>query len=638
VRWARYEVPPKIFSLLQEQKTVDAFLLIRQAQRYIPDDPQLEMLLSTMSFPRTVLTTPSGADVYFKDYMGVDAEWQYLGRTPMDNTFMPVGYLRLRIIRQGFETVIRAVNVYHMGDTLRIKLIPKGTGVPGMVLVPEGNQRLGSGDPVELQEYWIDKYEVTNRKYKEFVDAGGYQKREYWKQPIVKDGSALSWEQAMTEFRDATGRLGPLAWKLGTYPDGQAEYPVQGVSWYEAAAYAEFAGKSLPTVYHWRQAAGFGIFSDILTLSNFYEEGPVPGQTYPGLSLYGCFDMAGNVKEWCLNETEGWRYILGGAWNEPAYMFSGRDAQHPFKRTETFGFRCIQSAVPLSEILTGPVAVFHYDFSQEKPVKDDIFEIYKNLYSYDRTELVARMIAVDESSEYWRRETISYNAAYGDERVIANLYIPHNATPPYQAVVFFPGSNAKEQTSSENAFGMMFVDFIPRSGRALLFPVYKGTFERGGGNPIQGARASRDLMIQQGKDVLRSVDYLETREDINAEKIAFLGLSWGACEGPIFTAIEKRFKASILLGGGYSISRLKREPETNPINFGPRSRLPVLMVNGRYDFIFPLETSVVPMFDLQGAPEEDKRLVLFDSGHIPPGNDVIRETLDWLDRYLGPVQ
>ncbi|MCK4988937.1 MAG: SUMF1/EgtB/PvdO family nonheme iron enzyme, partial [Bacteroidales bacterium] len=321
VRWARYEVPPKIFSLLQEQKTVDAFLLIRQAQRYIPDDPQLEMLLSTMSFPRTVLTTPSGADVYFKDYMGVDAEWQYLGRTPMDNTFMPVGYLRLRIIRQGFETVIRAVNVYHMGDTLRIKLIPKGTGVPGMVLVPEGNQRLGSGNPVELQEYWIDKYEVTNRKYMEFVDAGGYQKREYWKQPIVKDGSTLSWEQAMTEFRDATGRLGPLTWKLGTYPDGQAEYPVQGVSWYEAAAYAEFAGKSLPTVYHWRQAAGFGIFSDILTLSNFYEEGPVPGQTYPGLSLYGCFDMAGNVKEWCLNETEGWRYILGGAWNEPAYMF-----------------------------------------------------------------------------------------------------------------------------------------------------------------------------------------------------------------------------------------------------------------------------------------------------------------------------
>jgi hypothetical protein len=62
------------------------------------------------------------------------------------------------------------------------------------------------------------------------------------------------------------------------------------------------------------------------------------------------------------------------------------------------------------------------------------------------------------------------------------------------------------------------------------------------------------------------------------------------------------------------------------------------MINGRNGFLFPLETSIRPNFALQGAPDEDKRLVIFDGGHIPSINGIIREVLDWLDRYLGPVE
>ena len=66
----------------------------------------------------------------------------------------------------------------------------------------------------------------------------------------------------MGRFRDKTGRPGPSTWELGSYLDGQADVPVSGVSWYEAAAYAAFAGKSLPTAFQWRAAAssigGFG--------------------------------------------------------------------------------------------------------------------------------------------------------------------------------------------------------------------------------------------------------------------------------------------------------------------------------------------------------------------------------------------
>jgi hypothetical protein len=62
------------------------------------------------------------------------------------------------------------------------------------------------------------------------------------------------------------------------------------------------------------------------------------------------------------------------------------------------------------------------------------------------------------------------------------------------------------------------------------------------------------------------------------------------------------------------------------------------LLSGRDDFEFPLETSQIPMFHLLGAPEKDKRHIVCDSGHIVPRLDMIKETLDWLDRYLGPVE
>jgi dienelactone hydrolase len=141
-------------------------------------------------------------------------------------------------------------------------------------------------------------------------------------------------------------------------------------------------------------------------------------------------------------------------------------------------------------------------------------------------------------------------------------------------------------------------------------------------------------VIQDHKDLARSVDYLETRKDVDFDKLAYYGYSWGAREGLNFTALEKRFKASILLAGGLDDGTLA--PEIDQINFAPRVTVPTLMLNGREDFRFPYEESQKPMFLLLGAKE--KQHVRIPGGHVPSRLEIIKATLEWLDRHLGPVE
>jgi eukaryotic-like serine/threonine-protein kinase len=479
---------------------------------------------------------------------------------------------------------------------------------------------------------------VTNRQYQDFVEHGGYQKRQYWKQKFVKDGQEITWEQAMDLFRDPTGRPGPSTWQGGHFPGGQEDYPVSGVSWYEAAAYAEFAGKSLPTLTQWYRAAPSDLAVYSINQSNFSGHGTWRVGNSPNVGPFGTYDMSGNVREWSFNTVEeDRRFILGGAWQTQTYQAMDPEALPPFDRSGLNGFRCVRNREPLPGGATAPLVGRGRDLTKAKPVSNELFQAYQTMYAYDRNPLNVQSDGMVENTADWTKEKVIIDAGYGGERLPVFLFLPKNVHPPFQTVLFFPSARVDLSASSQQLGDLQFVDHIIQSGRALLYPIYKGTYERAGHRVAPGAYGDLNLVIQESKEVRRAFDYLETRPEIDKSRIAYLGVSQGTSYGVIFTALEPRFKAIIFLDGGFFLNETL--PPRDQVNFAPRIRQPVLMVNGRYDFTFSVERAQIPLFKMLGTPDADKRHAVFDTPHDISQRkaDLSREVLTWLDKYLGRV-
>ncbi|MBZ5494984.1 MAG: protein kinase [Acidobacteriia bacterium] len=639
--WARNEMLPEITRLTDQGEYVKAFELAGRAAKVIPDDKVLEGLWPQLSRTITLVTDPPGAAVSMKEYAAVDAPWKTVGLTPLKEYRIPRSYFRWSISKEGYEKLETGGPPPSTGE-MHFSLVPVGSPEVGMACLPDtvfqmdlaGFELLG---PWPMQAFCIDRFEVTNRQFKRFVDGGGYRKREYWQHSFLMEGHNFTWEEAMKRFVDSSGRPGPATWEAGSYREGQDDLPVGGVSWYEASAYAEYAGKSLPTLYHWYQATGIQTNPTMVPLSNFAGKGAAAVGTFAGVSLRGVYDLAGNHREWTWTETRGRRYSLGGAWNEPSYFLMESEARPPFDRAPENGFRCVKyqnGKIPPARY-AGTLDKSFRDYAREKPASDEAFRIFERLYPRDTGPLESKVDSEDAKPDNWRKLKVSYSAGYGGERLPAYLFLPKNAVPPYQAVVWFPGANALQVRKSDALTNTAYIDFIIRSGRAVLYPIYKGTYERDAGLAV--GHQSRESVTWWLSEVRRSVDYLESRPDIDAGRIAYSGISWGARLASIFLAMEPRLRAAVLLIGGYNLT--PRSPEIDDFNYTPRVKAPVLMINGRYDFVFPLETSAAQMFKRLGTPDDRKQQVVTESGHDLSSvrGIMMRETLNWFDRYLGPV-
>jgi pimeloyl-ACP methyl ester carboxylesterase len=165
-------------------------------------------------------------------------------------------------------------------------------------------------------------------------------------------------------------------------------------------------------------------------------------------------------------------------------------------------------------------------------------------------------------------------------------------------------------------------------------------YERRDGLQIGDERLAiwRDHQIAWAKDLSRLLDYLETRRDIDTTRVAYLGLSSGGVQGARLPVVERRIRTAILLSGGLQLT-IPYLPEVDPFNFVTHVTIPVLMLNGRYDNTFPVESSQRPLFEFLGTLDKHKKHVIYEGGHGAfPRPDAVRECLDWLDKYLGPVR
>lgn len=247
-----------------------------------------------------------------------------------------------------------------------------------IVFIPAGEFQMGSNGgnldekpahPVYLEAFYIDKYEVTNAQYKKFVDANP----EWRKDQIPRtyhDGYYLA------------------HWNDNDFPPGKENYPVVYVSWYAAMAYAQWAGKRLPTEAEWEKAARGGLIDKMYpwgdsidaTKSNYYDgtdKERTPIGTYP-VNGFGLSDMAGNVREWCLDVYDAGFYInsprenpiagansideviknfinlknnrvlRGGSWLSSAQSSrtANRNWRAPTDTNPNEGFRCVKSVKP----------------------------------------------------------------------------------------------------------------------------------------------------------------------------------------------------------------------------------------------------------------------------------------------------
>jgi formylglycine-generating enzyme required for sulfatase activity/dienelactone hydrolase len=627
----------------------EAYARVSDLDRRIRDDSLREDLWARVSLPLEIGSDPLGALVSRRDYAPADAAWEELGTTPLRVDRFPLGQSRIRFELEGHRTREIAAGAADLAEVGPVDLYPEDAVPEGMVSVlgRSGSDAYGLFAPgleqapnVTVGEFLMGVYEVTNREYAEFVRAGGYSEPACWEHPFVEDGRVLSFEEARARFVDATGRPGPSTWDAGTYPIGTEDFPVGGVSWYEAAAYACYAGMALPTVYHWYAAANPFSSHHVVPLSN-YGGGPAAVGQFQGVSQDGVYDLAGNVREWTRNATGESRYILGGGWADLQYSFNDAVTAPAFDRSPLNGIRLVRYTDTTNvAAASAELPLAFRDYRAERPVSDDVFEVYRQAYAYDDVPLNARLVSAD-TTDLWIRERIDMDAGYGGETLTTFVFLPRGVEAPLQTIVYFPGSNVIYRRSYDE-LSIAHIDFLLRGGRALVFPVYRGTFGRETDlrSDIQDeSNHWRDYVIAWTKDLRRSIDYLATRSDVDTDRLAYLGVSWGGAVAPVMVALEDRLRAVVIIVGGLLMQ--DTQPMADPFHFLPRVRQPTVMINARFDSFYPLETSGRPFFDNLGTPDDRKRLVIIDANHgvFSYARDrVVGETLDWLDEYLGPVR
>jgi hypothetical protein len=416
------------------------------------------------------------------------------------------------------------------------------------------------------------------------------------------------------------------------------------VSWYEAKAYARFRGAALPTLHHWSAAALPFWASRLASHANFDSGRTVAVTGLEAPEPNGTYGIYGNVREWVANAWGDRRWILGGGWSDPTYLAALPFSLPPMDRSPVNGIRLYHFAQPYPAEFDAPYAAPFNDYRTVRPVSDETYAVIADQY-VDAGEGVRATPVSRSDEEEWVHEVVRLDADIPGEQFDVHLFLPRRDAGKSQAIVYFPPIDAFWARGDSARIALrghyLPLDIVPRGGRVLVWPVYYGSLERYNGvsemNAARRAQVQTELRVHWRADMKRTLDYLATRADVDIERLGFLGFSYGASHALPLLALEKRFKAAVLVAGGLGNLGIESMPQAaDPINFVSRITTPVLMINGKSDFVFPLETSQRPLFDLLGSAPEDKRKIEYDGDHYRiPGTPATRDIADFLDARLG---
>jgi dienelactone hydrolase len=277
-----------------------------------------------------------------------------------------------------------------------------------------------------------------------------------------------------------------------------------------------------------------------------------------------------------------------------------------------------------------------------KPVGDAAYSVLAQQLDYRRTPFTPRVEAADSSNPAWTVERVTLPTGYDDTSFAVQLFLPRDRRPPFGVIFYLPHSGefvAPVTTADfDPSAGGVPLDFLPKSGWALAVVAFDGAYERQwSAERRQSMSYIERFRLRQRhwrEELGRTIDYLTTREDIDAGKLGWFGVSFGAATMLPLLAVESRIGAVVLYSGGAG-PRDDLPASEQEYNYLPRVTQPVLMLNGRYD-IDSSPDAQQALFELLGSPPDQKKRVLFEAGHGNlPRFQVEKETLDWFERHLG---
>jgi formylglycine-generating enzyme required for sulfatase activity/AraC-like DNA-binding protein/dienelactone hydrolase len=545
-------------------------------------------------------------------------------------TKMSSNYNQIKVEQAGkesFQFFTSAKMFKNVKVTLDDKQDEEGIYFPETDLFLANTNYSKSHENLLIKPFYMDRYEVSNKEFKEFVDSNGYYREEFWPTELMYNGTKISFNDVKTTFVDQSNFPSPKDWVQGTYENGKDLFPVSGISWYEAYAYAKFRNMSLPSVAEWFYAFDRNRPERALKNANInsynYSKSRIESNSE---NNNGIFDMAGNVREWVSNniKDDQSKGILGGSFADDTYVPFDFYSQNAWNRSSYNGLRLVKKIEPdnSGEIFYKREKLRNFYENYRTTEKE--WNLMESLYMYDKNKISFEQVNTSKvnGQEFYctSSNVISSNMTMPIHHLQANPNVKSK-----KAIIYFPGSNALYGDKLNYPTS---VTAMVNSGIDVIFPEYLSTYSRKDEMKTDIGNTSmnyRDHLITWVKEVRYAVDYAIE----NGYEPHYFGVSWGGQVGVNILAIEKRFKTGVLFVGGISLDDVREEIQ--PEKYAARIKTPTLLLNGRYDFYFPYQSSQLPLFNLMNLSDNNKRHVVVDYAHYVPMHIVRDETLKWIN-------